>query len=67
MPIALFDKLITFRDTGKIFELKGDLLKKITNKNYNVDLASLSGKTLRYEFAKELYYRVQAPGNKFTR
>ena len=40
IPITLYKNLLTFRDTCKEFELKGDLLKKITNKNYNVDLAS---------------------------
>ena len=35
---------LTFRDTGKEFELKGDLLKTISNKNYNVDLGSLADK-----------------------
>ena len=39
IPIILHDNLLTFRDTGKMFEKK-DLLKIITNKNYNVDLAS---------------------------
>ena len=43
-PITLHDNVLTFRDTGTQFELKGDLLKMITNKNYNVDLASLSDK-----------------------
>ena len=33
IPITLHDNLLTFRDTGKVFELKGDLLKLITNKN----------------------------------
>ena len=33
IPVTLFDNLLTFRYTGKIFELKGDLLKMITNKN----------------------------------
>ena len=33
IPITLDDNLLTFRDTGKIFELTGDLLKMITNKN----------------------------------
>ena len=41
IPITLHNNLLTFRDTNKQFELKGDLLKMITNKNYNVDLASL--------------------------
>ena len=42
MSVIFFDNWLTFRDTGKKFELKSDLLKLITNKNYNVDLASLS-------------------------
>ena len=46
IPITLHDNLLTFRNTGKIFELKGDLLKMITNKNYNVDHASLSDKKI---------------------
>ena len=33
IPITLHDNLLTFRDTGKVFELKGELLKLITNKN----------------------------------
>ena len=46
IPFSLLDNLLTFRDTGKIFELKGDLLKMITKKNYKVDLASLSNKKI---------------------
>ena len=41
IPITLYNNLLTFRDTNKQFELKGDLLKMITNKNYNVNHASL--------------------------
>ena len=44
VPITLFNNMLTFRDTGKEFELKGELLKMITNKNYNVNLASLQDK-----------------------
>ena len=43
IPITLHDNLLTFRDTGKVIELE-DLLKMMTNKNYNVDLASLADK-----------------------
>ena len=59
--------MLTFRDTGKEFELKGDLLKMITNKNYNVDLASLQDKKLMYDFAKEMKFDLKTPGNKSTR
>ena len=53
LPVTLYNTSLTFRDTGKEFELKGDLLKMITNKNYNVDLASLSDEKLMYDFARK--------------
>ena len=67
IPITLYNNMITFRDTGKEFELKGDLLKMITNKNYNVDHASFSDKKLMYDFAKEMHFDLKAQGNKSTR
>ena len=39
----------------------------ITNKNYNVDFASLADKKLMYDFAKEMYFDVKAPSNKSIR
>ena len=66
-PVTLYYKFVNVRDTDKKFELKRDLLKMITNKNYNVDLANLSDKKLRYDFAKEMYFDVKAPSNKRTR
>ena len=44
-PTTLYKHFLTFRDTSKGFEMKKDLLKKINNKNFNVDLASLSDKS----------------------
>ena len=67
IPITLYNNILTFRDTGKDFELKGDLLKMITNKNYNVNHASLSEKNLMYEFAKEMHFDERRVGNKSTR
>ena len=49
-PIILHYHLLTFRVTNKTFELKGELLKMITNKNYNVNHASLSDRKLMYDF-----------------
>ena len=63
---TLHDNLLTFRDTNEVFELKGDLLKVITNKNHNVELASLSDKNLMYDFAKEMNFNMKAQGNKST-
>ena len=67
IPLTLYYNLLTFRDTGKEVELKGDLLKMITNKNYNVDLVSLADKKLMYYSAKEMHFDVKKIGNKSTR
>ena len=67
IPITLHDNLLTFRDTGKVFELKGDVLIKITIKNYNVNLASLSDTKLKYNFAKEMNFDVRGQIRKSTR
>ena len=66
IPITLYNNMLTFRDTSKEFELKEDLLKMITNKNHNVDLASLQDKKLVYDFAKEMNFDTKALGNKST-
>ena len=39
----------------------------ITNKNYNVNLASLADKKLMYNFAKEMHFDERRVGNKSTR
>ena len=67
IPINLYGNMLTFRDTNKQFELTGDLLEMITNKDYNVDHASLADKKLMYDFAKEMHFDTKAQGNKSTR
>ena len=67
IPNTLYINILKFRDTGKEFELKGDLLKMIINNNYNFDLASLAEKKLMYDFAKEMHFDLKAPGKKSTR
>ena len=55
--------MLGFRDKDKEFE---DLLKKITNENYNVDLAKLSDKKT-FDSAKGTYFDEKVSGNKSTR
>ena len=59
--------MLTFRDTNKQYELTGDLLEMITNKDYNVDHASLADKKLMFDFAKEMHFDIKAQGRKPTR
>ena len=66
IPITLYGNILIFRDTEKEFELTGDLLKMITNKNFTVDLASLQDKKRMYDFAKEMNFDLKAQGNKPT-
>ena len=54
IPVILYNNLLTFRDTGKAFELKGDLLKMINNKNHKVDLVSLSDNKLNLSLQKSV-------------
>ena len=63
---TLCNNLLTFRDTSKEFELKKDLLKMLTNRNYNVGLASLSVEKFLHDCAKKNYFDVKAQGNKST-
>ena len=67
IPITLYNNMLTLLDTGKEFELKGDVLKMITNKNYNVDFAILQDKKLMYDSAKEMNFVLKAQGSKSTR
>ena len=67
LPFTLYDNLLTFRDTGKKFELKREFLKMITNSNYNVDLASLPDKKSMFDFAKEMHFDEIGHGRKSTR
>ena len=65
IPITLHDNLLILRATGKEFKLKGDLLKIITNKNHNVDLASLADERM-YDFAKEMNFDLKYQGYQST-
>ena len=69
IPITLYINLLTFRDTGKEFELKGDLLKMITNitKTIMWMLLVYQTKKIMYDFAKEMNFDLKAQGNKSTR
>ena len=66
IPITLYGNILTFRDTGKEFELPGDLLEMMTDIKYNVNLASLADKKLMYDFAKEMNFDLKAVGKKST-
>ena len=67
IPITFYGNMLTFRDTDKQFELTRDLPEMITNKDYNVNHASLADEKLMYDFAKEMHFDTKAQGRKPTR
>ena len=62
IPVSLYSNMITFRDNKKTFKLDGDLLKVVTNYNFNADHSSPQDKKLIYEFAKEMNYDTKSTG-----
>ena len=64
---TLFDNLLTFCDTNNYFELKGEILKMIIDRNFNLHLVELPDKKLMFDFAKEMYFDEKSLGNKSTR
>ena len=52
-PVTIYNNCLTFRDRDKKLELEGDILKMITNKNYNVEQSKLSDKKIMLDFAKK--------------
>ena len=65
--VTLDNNLLLFRDTDKKLELNGDLLKIITIKNFNVDLADLPDEKIMFELGEEMYFDEKALGNESTR
>ena len=66
-PVALYINLLTFSDIDEKFEIQGDLLKTVTDGNYNVDLANSQDRKTIHGFAEEIYFDEKAPGNKSPR
>ena len=53
IPVTLYNNLLTFCDTDRKFEIRGDILKMMTNKNCNVDHVNLSDNKSMVDFAKK--------------
>ena len=54
VPVTLYSKMLTFRDTKKSFQLDRDLLKAITICKFNVGHSNPQDQKTIYEFAKEM-------------
>ena len=57
-PVTIFNNMLIFRETNKIFKLEGDLLKVISNNKFNVDHSNQQNREIIREFAKEMKYNT---------
>ena len=62
IPVSLYSKMITFRDTNKSVKLDVDLLKVIENYKFNADHSSPQDNKFIYEFAEEMNYDTKSTG-----
>ena len=53
VPVNLYSKMLTFRDTNRNFKLYGDLSKTMTSYKFNVDPSKPQDKKTIYEFGKK--------------
>ena len=64
IPVTLFSNMLLFRDSSKFFKLDGDLLKTMTNYDFNVSHSDLKDQKLIYEFGKEMNFNIKQKGRK---
>ena len=50
IPVTLFSKMLTFRDSNNSFKLEGNLLETMTNYDFNVSRSNPKDQKLIYEF-----------------
>ena len=62
VPVTIFNNMLTFRDTKKIFKLEGDLYKVLTEYKINVDHSNKQNRQIIYEFGKEMKYKLKNKG-----
>ena len=62
VPVTIFNNMLTFRDTNKVFKLEGDLYKVITDYNINVDHSNKQNRQIINEFGREMKYKLKTKG-----
>ena len=67
IPVRLYSNMLNLRDSNNLFKLYGDLLKAITNYDFNVDHSNPQDRKLIYEFGKEMNFDITQKGRKSNR
>ena len=66
IPVTLFSKMLTFKDSNKSFNLDGDLLETMTNYDFNVSHSNPQDQKLLYQFGNEMKFDIEQKGRKVT-
>ena len=67
VPVTLYSKMLTFRDSKKSFKLKEDLLENNTNYDFNVRHSYPKDQNLNYEFGKDMNFNIMQKRRKSDR
>ena len=67
IPVTLFSKMLTFKDSNKPFKLGGDLLETMKNYDFSVSHSNPKDQKLIYEFGKEIKFNIKQKGRKSNR
>ena len=59
--------MLTFKDRNKPFNLDGDLLKTMTNYDFNASFSNPQHQKLNYGFGKERNFKIKQTGRKSNR
>ena len=67
IPVTLYIKMLTFRDSNKSFKIDGDFLETITKYDFNVDHSNQQDRKQIYEFGKQMKFDIEHKGRKSDR
>ena len=67
IPVILFSKMLTSRDSNKSCVLDGDLLKALTNNDFNVGHSNPQDQKVIYEFGNEMKFDIKQKRQKNNR
>ena len=64
IPITRYSNMLTFTDTNQSFKTDGDLLKIMTNYNFNFDHSNPQDQKVICEFGKKMKFDIEQKGRK---
>ena len=67
IPVTLYSNMLTFRDSNKSFKLDEDLLKTMTNYQFNAGHSNQQDRKIILEFAEEMKFDMKKIGRKSLR